>query len=230
MKMIIVLSGIIMLFSITAMAQKVVENTPIPISNKVPVIENKPEKLTMHPQSKAEKVLYAGVKKITFSCWGTQAKGDMGMMMGGNGFRTKSIELRGNNANKFHLIGSRDNTRTSDNSMSTKNTFALSYIIASSKGDKNANYKAFLDNGFTIKINFSGRDGYIEGLEFAANYSLTFDFTDGTSVLVPLQEEKSFTGKKGVWITTGDVNITKSFSGSVFPDPAAKPAQLKTHR
>lgn len=159
-------------------------------------------------QAVIDKVLNATVSKICFKVFG-----DGYTTSAFSWFKSKSVTVDGNANNKFHF--------QFFNSTGVTEKYKTTWTeIISGKNNYNViNYKTFLENGFSVKINLKDRHQRIAGKEFTANYAVEFTFTDGTIVTVPLQE---FTveGQQGIWKSTGDVNISKSFAGSVFPDPA----------
>ncbi len=158
-------------------------------------------------QAAIDKVLNATVSKVTFRVWG-----DNYTQAGFGWFKYRGVALNGNANNTFNFIFQNTNVAGDANTTWTQ------FVSGKSNADY-TNYKTFLENGFTITINLKDRSPKAAGREFTANYSVEFTFTDGTSVIVPLQDIM-LQGQKGYWKSAGDVNITKSFAGSVFPDPA----------
>lgn len=155
-----------------------------------------------------DKILNATVSEITFSVWGEKNVHSLYSY-----FKSKEFILNGNNKNPFHLL--------LVNPEVNKVNDVLEFKTPISGKDKYAyaQYKTFLENGFTVEFSFAGRYSRIEGKEFAANYAVKFGFTDGTTVVVPLQGV-TIAGTKGIWTSTENVYVKKSFDGSAFPDPA----------
>ncbi len=155
-----------------------------------------------------DKVLNATVSEVTFSVWGEKNVHSLYSY-----FNSKEFILNGNNKNPFHLL--------LVNPQLTKVNDVLEFKTPISGKDKYTyvQYKTFLENGFTVEFSFAGRPSRIVGKEFAANYAVNFRFTDGTNVTVPLQGV-TVAGTKGVWTSTENVYVKKSFDGSAFPDPA----------
>lgn len=152
-----------------------------------------------------DKVLNAKLNKVTISIWGNN---NTPAALGG--FKNKGVDIDGNLENKLHL-SFRNMIGTLEN-----NTITWTTPVTGKYESTNIDYKTFLENGFTAKINLTDKYPNAKGKEFTANYSVGFTFTDGTQVTIPLQGVVP----GGYWKSTGDVNITKSFAGNVFPDPA----------
>jgi hypothetical protein len=152
--------------------------------------------------------LNAIVSEITFSMWGEKNVHSLYSY-----FNSKEFILNGNNKNPFHLLLVNPQVNKVNDVLEFKTP------ISPNKEYTNVQYKTFLENGFTVEFSFAGRPSRIVGKEFAANYAVNFKFTDGTSVTVPLQGV-TVTGTKGVWTSTENVYVKKSFDGSAFPDPA----------
>lgn len=178
-------------------------------------IMNPAIKAAVAKQAAIDKVLNAKLNKVTFIIWG-----DNHTPAALGGFKNKGVDLDGNLQNKFHF-SFRNMTGTLE-----KNTITWAASVTGSNDFTNIDYKTFLENGFTVKVDFTNKYPNAMGKEFTANYSVGFTFTDGTQVTIPLQDI-TLEGQKGNWKSTGDVNITKSFAGSVFPDPA-NPLVLST--
>ena len=159
-------------------------------------------------QAAIDKVLNATVSKMTLTVWG-----DSYTLQDFTWFEFRSVMVDGNGNNKFHF--NFQNT----NEGNGKGKVIWTQSVSGKNASDYANYKSFLETGFTVKINFKDRGSRFVGKEFTANYSIGFTFTDGTEVTIPLQEFTVGSGK-GYWKSTGDVNISKPFPGSVFPDPA----------
>ena len=166
-------------------------------------------KAAVEKQAAIDKVLNATVSKMTFTVWG-----DSYTSQYFSGFNFRSVILDGNANNKFHFNFQNTNEGNEKNKITWTQSFS-----GIGKSSDYTNYKTFLETGFTVKINLNDRGHRFVGKEFTANYSVGFTFTDGTEVTIPLQEF-AVGGGKGFWKSTGDVNISKSFPGSVFPDPA----------
>ena len=165
-------------------------------------------KAAVEKQAAIDKVLNAKLNKVKFIIWGNN---NTPAALGG--FKNKGVDLDGNLQNKFHF-SFRNMTGTLE-----KNTITWAASVSGNNDFTNIDYKTFLENGFTVKVNFTNKYPNAMGKEFTANYAVGFTFTDGTEVTIPLQEF-AVGGGKGFWKSTGDVNISKSFPGSVFPDPA----------
>ncbi len=196
--------------------------TPTHINNKpsgkIPPTDPRIQKAA-EEKKRIDKILNATVSKITFTAWGADLY---------NPKRTLVITLEGVNDNKFYWSKNTQGGEIIETINKPKNhsrTWSFSPVDA--PGFKNANYKSFLQNGFKARVLKLDSDN---GSPFKANFSVTFLFTDGTSVDVAFQGV-TIGGSEGVWDLTAKVNgnpvsgnwilpaANKSFPGSVFPDP-----------
>ena len=89
---------------------------------------------------------------------------------------------------------------------------------------KTITYQTLLETGFEMLIKFEGRIiGYrvpAPGTDWSADFFVEFFFDNTPSVKIPLQDGLEMAGKKGSWVSKGDLKIDKKIPGSVFPDPA----------
>jgi len=142
-------------------------------------------------------------------------------------FKTKTITLQGQGANKFSL----PNRMLADNvyyKTSANGKTSWAFGTATGEADKAGNggmkadtYRSFLENGFTVSVLFTDRASRIAGQDFSTNLSIDFIFSDGTTIEVPLQGI-TIAGNKGSFVTrnAGDLKVNKSMPGNSFPDPA----------
>jgi hypothetical protein len=82
-------------------------------------------------------------------------------------------------------------------------------------------YKDMLQNGFLFKASFSDRlptSPVKPGQSWGCNFFISFLFTDGTKVEVPLQD--FFAGNGTMWKSNDNLKAERNIPGSAFPDPA----------
>jgi hypothetical protein len=152
-----------------------------------------------------DKVLNATLSKITFSALGSNGKRPYFEW-----FKDRQVILDGDLESKFYF--------SMVNMPETLENEAVIWNVPV-KGSNQytyVDYKTFLNNGVTVKINLTNRQSRAEGFEFLSNFTVGFTFSDGTLVSLPLQDP--FT--QGYWKSKGEVHVIKSFPGSAFPDPA----------
>jgi hypothetical protein len=82
-------------------------------------------------------------------------------------------------------------------------------------------YKDLLQNGFLFKANFSDRlpnSPIKKGNVWGCNFFISFLFTDGTKVEIPLQDFVA--GNSRMWQSKDNLIGEKNIPGNAFPDPA----------
>ena len=82
-------------------------------------------------------------------------------------------------------------------------------------------YKDLLQNGFVFKANFSDRlptSPVKPGQSWGCNFFISFLFTDGTKVEIPLQD--FIVGNSRMWQSKDNLKAERNIPGSAFPDPA----------
>ena len=101
-------------------------------------------KAAAEKQAAIDKVLNAKLNKVKFIIWGNS---NTPAALGG--FKNKGVDLDGNLQNKFHF-SFRNMTGTLEN-----NKITWAAPVTGSNEFTNIDYKTFLENGFTVKINFT---------------------------------------------------------------------------
>jgi len=82
-------------------------------------------------------------------------------------------------------------------------------------------YKDLLQNGFVFKAIFLDRlptSPVKPGQTWGCNFFISFLFTDGTKVEVPLQD--FVIGNNRMWESKDNLIVQKNIPGRTFPDPA----------
>lgn len=160
---------------------------------------------------KLNKILGAKLTEVSFNAWGEITSMDNMF----SHFNNREVFLIGKGSNVLNqkLV----NLKSQKQNNQTNWTAAYT--------GKQVLYSDFLRSGFDVKIDFTKRSGRIGNAEFAANYSVGFLFSEGTKVVMPLQE-MGLSGQKGYWKSTGEVHVSKSFEDTDFPDPA-KPVKTQ---
>lgn len=173
-------------------------------------------------EAAVNKILNATLTDVKFNVYND--KPDVGW------FKKKIITLKGNGANKFSLTGRYlDGQATNMKTENGKQSWKFNTQTGDGGGTNDANkgfmisdtYRSFLTNGFNVTVNFSERQDRIKDQEFSTNLSVSFIFSNGTVVEIPLQGITIGTNPKGSLTAapTKDFTLYKSFPGSEFPDP-----------
>lgn len=176
-----------------------------------PNVRIKPNSELKKYNDKLNKILGSKLTEVSFNVWGERTSMDNMF----SHFNNREVVLMGKGSNVLNqkLV----NLKSQKQNNQTNWTAAYT--------GKQVLYSDFLRSGFDVKIDFTKRSARIGNAEFAANYSVGFLFSDGTKVVMPLQE-MTIAGQKGIWKSTGEVHVAKSFEDTDFPDPA-KPVKIQ---
>jgi hypothetical protein len=163
----------------------------------------------------ADKILKATLVNIEFSIYNSKPHNSW--------FKSKEISMKGNGASKFNfpitdINGMHPSFKRNENG---KDIWGFPKAEDKNGGLVTDTYESFLKNGFTVNLKFSKRGSRIINDEFSANFSVTFIFSDGNKVEVPLQGLTYGTNPKGSFTAapTKDFVLNKSYAGTEFPDP-----------
>ncbi|MGN7786839.1 hypothetical protein ACTJIJ_20065 [Niabella sp. 22666] len=207
----IIIAAIAALLMLNSQAQ-------LKVPNKIPTTDARITKAA-EEKKRIDKILNTHLSKIIFRAWG------------GKQFNPKtgiSLHLTGNNNTKFNWHGNThgDEAQILETIHATSGAWIFPDLFKNNPNYKELDYKYFLQNGFNARLlaDTKGTE------EYRANFSLTFVFNDGTTVLV-LFQGATIAGSEGQWLLTKKENgnsggknwiqkvCVKSFPGSVFPDP-----------
>ena len=205
--------------TINIVAQVKITNPVVTTTNADKII--KAEKLLKAEAEKKaaiSKILNATLVDLKFSIYNDNPH---------NGwFDKKTISLNGNGICKFKvpnfLLENNSTYKITEDGKDTW-TFTTAYGGTGKAGNGRLTgdtYKSLLENGFNIKINFTDRKDRIFESEFTTNFSVTFIFSDGNEVIVPLQGI-TLVGNKGSFKATSKrpFILDKNYGGNEFPDP-----------
>ena len=221
----IIIVAITVLLAVSTQAQITVNSRPKPNTNATTKVDPKIPKTdpriikAAENKKRIDNILNAHISKIIFKAWGGKLfNPKIGIM----------LRLAGNNNNKFNWLGNTHGNEAQivETIHGTSRTWIFPDLFKNNPNYNEVDYKYFLQNGFnaTLTADTKGTE------EYKANFSLTFIFNDGTTVLVPFQGA-TIAGAEGEWLLSKKENgnsggrnwivksCYKSFLGSVFDDP-----------